>query len=150
MKKYSHLFAIAFLVLVAGFTGACFEDSQDPITVKIISEGTDATATIGGFLLADNNVPLPLATLYTNGNTHFTQVTLDNVDNIYISAVIDGSANATVSIIVYRRANNVDTKVKETSTTVVSGGSRTVTITYEYGEETSTDTKTDTASGSSS
>jgi hypothetical protein len=147
MKTAVKVFAIALIVATAGFSTSCFEDSKDPITVKIISQGTDAE--IGGYIIADDNLPYTLTTMYTNSTMYYSQITLNDVDSLYINAAINDSGyDADVSIIIYRRTNDTDIKAKEISTTLSgSSSNRSVVLTYEYGEE---DTTTDSTTTSSS
>ncbi|MBN1532263.1 MAG: hypothetical protein JXA20_06350 [Spirochaetes bacterium] len=148
MKNAMKVFLVAALVVTAGFTTSCFEDSSnDPVTVKIISEsqtGTDNSIT--GYIIADDSLPYSITDIYSSGGTHYTQIDLDDIEQVYISTEIGGSSDANVTIMIYRRTNDTDVKVKETTTSVTGSTYRTVTLSYEYGEE---ESSTDSDSSSS-
>ncbi len=130
MKTYK-IISILLIHLFSAFLISCEDMEYDPIKFKIICVG----ANFNGYYIVDGGTTRPIDSTDTeilSSNTYQYEREIKELDFLEISATIEGTDSASITIKIYRDK----IRVKETTMDVAQDEiNRTLKIDYEYGEE---------------
>lgn len=123
--------SILLILLLSALLISCDDVGFDPIKFKIICVG----ANFNGYYIVDGGSTKPIDSTDTetlSGNTYQYEKEIKELDFLEISATIEGTDSASITIKIYRDK----IRVKETTMDVAQDEiNRTLKLDYEYGEE---------------
>ena len=129
--KVIKFISILLILLLHALLISCDDVGFDPIKFKIICVG----ANFNGYYIVDGGSTKPIDSTDTetlSGNTYQYEKEIKELDFLEISATIEGTDSASITIKIYR--DNI--RVKETTMDVAQDEiNRTLKLDYEYGEE---------------
>jgi hypothetical protein len=130
MKTFK-IISILFIHLLSALLISCDDIEYDPIKFKIICVG----ANFNGYYIVDGGSTKSFDSTDTeilSSNTYQYEREIKELDFIEISATIEGTSSASITIKIYRDK----IRVKETTMDVAQDETnRTLKLDYEYGEE---------------
>ena len=129
--KVIKFISILLILLLHALLISCDDVGFDPIKFKIICVG----ANFNGYYIVDGGSTKPIDSTDTeilSANTYQYEKEIKELDFLEISATIEGTDSASITIKIYR--DNI--RVKETTMDVAQDEiNRTLKLDYEYGEE---------------
>lgn len=129
--KVIKFISILLILLLHALLISCDDVGFDPIKFKIICVG----ANFNGYYIVDGGSTKPIDSTDTetlSGNTYQYEKEIKELDFLEISATIEGTDSASITIKIYRDK----IRVKETTMDVAQDEiNRTLKLDYEYGEE---------------
>ncbi|HON77057.1 MAG TPA: hypothetical protein PK544_01080 [Spirochaetota bacterium] len=131
--KYIKIYVLLIAVVFSCLAGC--SDVADEIKVRIISNGANFT----GWYDVDGDIHYITGGAATS-NVYALELTLEDIEDVEFD-VITSNGSYSLSIVVYRN----DEKVKSSSTTssLTTGDTLHLNLTYALGEESSSDTSSD-------
>jgi hypothetical protein len=129
--KAVKIISLILIYLLSALLISCDDVGFDPIKFKIVC----VNANFNGYYIVDGGSIKPIDSADTetlSGNTYWYEREIKELDFLEISATIEGTGSASITIKIYRDK----IRVKETTMDVAQDEvNRTLKLDYEYGEE---------------